>query len=166
MRITAVFVVMMLSSAVPVAADGLISEPHALLYYQLPFSGDGPDTRAHFGLRMDRTEREAGQALAYGELLARPAVVDLRFSHAGMESFTLAGVDYLAQYRTLKADEEQKPEAGTAAEPAGEKEKVKTEDKAKSEEDKLTMDKVMHKFPIGYFIGAGIGVLLVVGAGS
>ncbi len=158
MRFTAIMFVLMLTVVAPVAADNLISEPHALVYFQLLFSGDAPDTHSHFGLRMDRTLREAGKALDYRELMVRPAVMDLRFNDSGLESFTFAGVDYLAQYRVANADEEQKSDAG-AAEKAGDK--GKTEEKAKSEEDKLTMDKVMHKIPIGYFIGAGIGALLL-----
>ncbi len=164
MKFTTSVFILMLTVTVPVAADNLISEPHALVYYQLPFSGDAPDTRAHFGLRMDRTQREAGEMLDYREVLMRPAVMELRFSGSGMESFTLAGVDYLAKYRTLKADEEQKPDAGAGEEKSGGEEKTTVEDKAKSEKEKLTMDQVMHKIPFGYIIGAGIGVLLLVGS--
>jgi hypothetical protein len=158
--------VLMLTVAAPVAAGDLISEPHALVYYQLPFSGKAPDTHSHFGLRMDRTLREAGQTLDYQELMLRPAVMDLRFNDSGMESLKFGGVDYLAQYQTLKADEEQKAEGTAAAAPEKATDKAKTEEKPKSEEDKLTIDKVMNSIPPGYFIGAGIGILLVVGVGG
>ncbi len=165
MRFTAIMFVLMLTLAAPVAADNLISEPHALVYFQLPFSGAAPDTRSHFGLRMDRTFRESGQTLDYREVMLRPAVMDLRFNESGVESLKFGGVDYLAQYRTANADEEQATEAGATAEKAEDsgkaEEKPKVEEKPKSEEDKLTMDKVMHRIPMGYFIGAGIGALLL-----
>lgn len=145
--------VLMLAGATPSMADGLVSEPHALVYYQFPFSGDAPDTRAHFGLRLDRTVREAGQTVEFSALMPRPAVMDLRFGERGMESFSLAGVDYLARYRTLQADEEQKTSADDTAK-SGDK-------KPEEEEDKLTMGKVLDNTPPGYLIGAGIGLLLL-----
>ena len=159
MRFTAIMFILMFTGAAPVAADNLISEPHALVYFQLPFSGNARDTHTHFGLRLDRTIHEAGKALDYRELMVRPAVMDLRFNYSGLESLSFAGVDYLAQYRVANADEAQKPDAGAPAAKADDK--GKTEEKAKAEEDKLTMDKVMHRIPIGYFIGAGIGALLI-----
>ncbi|MBI1731499.1 MAG: hypothetical protein HYR49_01855 [Gammaproteobacteria bacterium] len=165
MRICTLIIILSLVGLAPVTAGDLISEPHALVYYQLPFSGNAPDTRAHFGLRLDRTVREAGQALDYRDVLLRPAVADLRFGDSGIESFTFAGVDYLAQYRTMQADEAQPAEgdAGQAAEKPAEKAAEKPAAKAKpaEEKEKLTMDKVMHSIPTGYFIGAGIGALLI-----
>jgi len=170
MRFTAIMFVLTLTLAAPVAADELISEPHALVYFQLPFSGAAPDTRSHFGLRMDRTQRAAGQALDYREVMARPAVMDLRFNDSGVESLKFGGVDYLARYRALNADEAPEPDAGAATEPTEGQEKAeekpKAEEKTAPEEDKLTMDEVMHKFPPGYFIGVGIGIILLVGVGS
>lgn len=127
-------------------AESLVSEPHALVYYQIPFAGNAPDTRASFGVRVDRTVRDAGRDIDYRRLVAGPAVAELRFGASGMESLTFAGVDYLAQLRALNADAEQ-GEAG--------------KEKDEADEDKLTMDKVMHSIPPGYFIGAGIGLLLI-----
>lgn len=144
--------VLMLVGTTPAIADGRVSEPHALVYYQLPFSGNATDTRAHFGLRLDRTVREAGQTVEFSSLMPRPAVMDLRFGNDGMESFSLAGVDYLARYRALQADEEQK----TSADETG-----KSGDRKPEEEDKLTMGKVLDNTPPGYLIGAGIGLLLL-----
>jgi hypothetical protein len=152
MRFSAMILVLMLAGTTPAMANGSVSEPHALVYYQIPFSGDAPDTRAHFGLRLDRTVREAGQTVEFSALMPRPAVMDLRFGTGGLESFSFAGVDYLARYRALQADEEQKTTGdGTA----------KSGDKDAAEEDKLTMGKILDDAPVGYLIGAGIGLLLL-----
>lgn len=152
MRISAMLLVLMSAGATPAMAGGVVSEPHALVYYQLPFNGPAPDTHAHFGLRVDRAVRAAGESVDFSALVPRPAVMELRFNNAGMESFTFAGVDYLARYRALQADEEQKTTGdGT----------VKSGDKGAEEEDKLTMGKILDEAPVGYLIGAGIGILLI-----
>jgi hypothetical protein len=135
-----------------VSGETLISEPHALVYYQLPFSGNASDTHGTFGLRMDRTIRESGQNLDYRELMIRPAAMDFRFSEGQVTALSVGGVDYLARYRALRADEEQKPAEGTTE---------KTGETAKPEEEKLTMGKILDNAPMGYIIGAGIGVLLI-----
>lgn len=161
MRFPIMLVVLMFTAA-PVLADSLVSEPHALVYYQLPFSGSAQETRARFGLRLDRTVHEAGAPVEFRSLMGRPAVMDLRFGNAGMESFSFAGVDYLARYRALNADAEQAPaeQAPTEQAPA-ESGTQKPADKPATEEDKLTMGKILDEAPMGYIIGAGIGLLLL-----
>lgn len=165
MRFSALLLVVAFITSAPVAADNQISEPHALVYYQVSFSGNARDTQPQFGLRLDRTVREAGQPLELRSLLVRPAVMDLRFGNSGMESFTVAGVDYLARYRALHADETK--EAGAEpAETGAQKPAAKEQAKKQADEDKLTMGKILDEAPMGYIIGAGIGLLLVVGVGG
>jgi hypothetical protein len=171
MRITSFLIIGLLAGVSPANAGELVSEPHALLYYQFAFSGDAPDRQSRFGLRLDRTFRESDQVLEFRDIIVRPAVAELRFNSAGMESLTLAGVDYLAQYRMLNAAEGEPAEGETAAggeaaagEGAGkpaEKPAAKPAEKKPEEKEKLTMDKVMHSIPPGFFIGAGIAALLL-----
>src|SRR5690606_26665531 len=92
MRVPAtVLFVLSLVMAPGSAAAGEIHEPHAMLYYHVPFSGSADDERAAFGLRFDQTLREEGQPLDYAGLLRRPALLGFEAGASGWRTFTLAG---------------------------------------------------------------------------
>ena len=142
----------------PAWAGDLINEPHAMVYYQIPFSGSKQDSGHQFGLRLDRTVHDSRASIEFARLLQQPAMMDFRVGRDGVETFKVAGTDLLARWRAYQAAEEEaaKSESGNG-EATGEETK---------EEDKLTVDKILNNAPAGVLIGAAIGVVLLVGAGG
>ena len=89
-------------------ASELVLEPQAMLYYRVPLGGGHKEQlKSTFGFRLDRTLVEKGKPVDYQKLFRQPAVLDFRMDHAGIESLTIAGVDYLKQYRMSRAAEDE-----------------------------------------------------------
>lgn len=128
-----------------VAAAGDVYEPHALLYYQLPLSTDAARGKASFGLRLDQTWRAANTAPDFRSLLARPALLELRFGSAGLQALNVAGTDYAQAFRVMRADGE---EAGGDEEEA---------------DDGPTVGDYLEDIPTGYLIGIALGAVLLSG---
>ncbi|MBF8268997.1 MAG: hypothetical protein HW386_706 [Gammaproteobacteria bacterium] len=108
------------------AAD-LVLEPQAMLYYRVTFGGNrAKQTQPTFGFRLDRTLHEKNKPVDYRQLFQQQAVLDFKMNQNGAESLTIAGVDYLKQYRLMRAAEEESAAASdseaetTAAPPAEE----------------------------------------------
>lgn len=147
----------------PVAsrAGGLDYEPHAMLYYQISLDGGVRDSGHSFGLRLDQTVVEEGQMIEFQQLMKRPGLLDLRFSHGGLQSLSIAGVDYAGWYRVQRAEEEAAGSAESGA-AAGTGEAAETGAQP-PEEEKLTIGGVLEKTPVGVLIGVGLGIVLIAG---
>ncbi len=161
-----------------------VNEVHAMLYYQISFGGKhgAKQTGSHrhgFGLRLDKASYQPGQMIEQYALFNKPAVVDLRFSHQGAESFTVAGMDYLNLYRRHNASEagvsEEDGKIAAATGDATAEEEEGTEDDegrkpnpaAKFARDFAdTLGGVLDRAPKGVIIGVGIAVGLLAGVGD
>ena len=133
------------------SADDLLMEPHAMIYYQVPFGGGEQPSAASFGLRLDRAMVDRQEGIEYRQLLLRPALMDFQFTAHGMQQLSVAGTDYLKLYRIQRAAEEGAAQGGTAK-PAQTPAKEKT-----------TISKILEDASPGFIIGGGILVLLVSG---
>ena len=102
-------------------ASELVLEPQAMLYYRVPLGGGHKELlKSTFGFRLDRTLVEKGKPVDYQKLFRQPAVLDFRMDHAGIESLTIAGVDYLKRYRIARAAENEAAPVEDGAETAAE----------------------------------------------
>jgi hypothetical protein len=141
MRVPAmVLVALSFFAACGSAAAGDVYEPHAMLYYHVPFSGSAGEDQGGFGLRFDQTRREAGQPLDYTGLVGRPALLGFETGSSGLRTFTLAGATI------FRADGE---EGSTPGEPA--------------KEEGVDLEKFWKETPKGWFIGIAIGLIMVSG---
>ena len=151
-----------------------------MVYFQTHWSGQAQDTHATFGLRLDRNAAVEDGVIEYQRLLQRPAALDFRIGSEGVQTFTIAGVDYAQWYRVHRADEaggsaEAAPEATDSGEAAPET--VDAEGAAKAEQTaagvepapeaaKTTISGILNKAPVGVIIGVSIGIFLVSGLGG
>lgn len=156
------------------AAVEPIVEPHAMVYYQVPFDGGkSQDTRPAFGFRMDRASFSPGGMIDYQQLVKQPAMVDFRIGNKGVEGIYISGVDYLQQYRIYRAGEESGAETEAETEVTAE-----TEQPAEGEADKPkqapkivrdignTIEAGMEAAPAGILIGLALGAGLLIGVGD
>lgn len=122
------------------AAD-LVSEPHAMFYYQIPLDGAKSKQRQHsFGFRMDRASFNAGEMIDQQQLLDRPAVFDFKMSHRGVEAINLSGNNLLEKYRVNRADGE-----GSSL---------------------PSLSEMLDDMPVGVFMGICIGIVIISGVGG
>lgn len=145
------------------AAAGDVYEPHALLYYQVSFSGSAQDRKASYGLRLDQTYHARNETPDFRQLLARPALAELSFDSEGAGSLNIAG--FGRAYRMHRANGEgsagtEAPAEPEAGEPAAEEPQPET---ASDEEDGRSLGEYLEEIPAGYLIGIGLGVVLVTG---
>ena len=157
-----------------------ILEPHAMLYFEIPL-GSRHETKIKpaFGFRMDTALVEPHKAIDYPKLFSRPAMFDLKFSHAGIQELKISGVDYLKQYRALHAngDTTDTPadSAGSTADNAGAVEAGTATAQQGEEGTAEKKEGIMSKLPdysdaikksqyFGIFLGILLGIGFVAGA--
>lgn len=149
MRIPVVLCSILLVLA-PVAsrAGATQTEPHAMLYFEVPFDAGSHDSGSGFGLRLDRVdvERSHGIHVMSPLMIHQVPLFDFKAGVSGVERLSIAGTDYL---RLLYINREDSKDKGAAG--------------AQPEEDKVTLKKILHDTPVGYLMGAVIGVVIVTG---
>lgn len=182
MRIPAVTCFIFCLAAGNAAADD-VYEPHALLYFQASFSGSAQDRSASLGLRLDQTYHARETTPDFRQLLARPALAEFRMDSDGVRGFSFAGSNYTRAYRVLRANgeggaapspeqSEVAPAEGEAAtmEPGAEESTAtapeQVEPEQEGEEEGRSLGEYMEDIPAGYFIGIGLGVVLLTGLGD
>lgn len=105
MRVIPLTLALLLSllTSVGYAAEPVL-EPHAMIYYQIPFGGKDYNERRHsFGFRMDRAVVEPTQYIDYQRLIKQPALLDIKMGRDGIDAMMFAGVDYLKKFRVYQA---------------------------------------------------------------
>jgi len=128
--------------------------PQAMFYYRLSVGGSGTQQAfSSFGLRMDNLVHHQSGVAGYHERLRRPPVFDLRMGKRGIEGIYLSGVDYYRLYRINRQNDEQ----------AGAEEEARP---TVSERVKGVIDGIRDTAPAGFYIGAGLGIALLLGAGD
>lgn len=148
-----------------------VSEPQLLLYYHASFDGKPKSTVPVFGARLDRVPTDSASRLEFGELIRRPGFAEVRFNDRGLKSFTLAGVHYDSSPVVARADEEEgaagegEPETEAASQEAPEQQGQAGDAQAEAGGEK-TLDDYIKDIPVGYFIGVGIGIVILAGVGG
>jgi hypothetical protein len=151
---------------VPVKSIALepVSEAHAMIYYQIPFSASKKVEKKHsFGFRMDHTSYEPGEMIEYQKLMTKTAAFDFKMGWEGVQGMYVSGVDYLQLYRLNRAAEDE-----------GEDAEVESDDSDKSpgiaakvgSDIANTVDELIEIVPLGFAIGGIIAIVLVTGAGG
>jgi len=127
-----------------------VSEPQAMVYYQIPLGGNNTQQKKHaFGFRMDRTISTDGSSIKYQDLIKKPALVDFKMGYDGVRSLNIAGVDYLRISTVQHAngdEDEDSVQTGT-------------------DEESIVAEK-LRSIPIGAYAGIILGIGLLLGAGG
>jgi hypothetical protein len=183
MRIPLVCGVMLCLVAGGAAADD-VYEPHALLYYQMSFSGNAQDRKSSYGLRLDQTYHARNEVPDFRQLLTRPALAEFRVDGEGLRYLNIAGTDVGRAYRVYRANGEEatteaaaeapaegEPAAETtaeapAAEPAAETTAEAPAEEDSEEEEGRSLGDYLDEVPAGYLIGIGLGIVLLTGLGA
>ena len=117
-----------------------------MIYYQMPIGAEKRDSGANFGMRLDRVTTEPDSTVEFRRLLPQPGFLELKMSSRGIDSLSIAGVQYVRAVQLSRAGEGQGEES----------------DQGK-EEEKKTIGKFLDEVPVGYIIGIGIGVVIFSG---
>jgi len=175
MRIAAITSFVLCVVAGSAAADE-VYEPHALLYYQMSFSGSAQDRKSSFGLRLDQTYHARDEAPDFSRLISRPAFAEFRLDGNGVSSLNIAGTDVMQAYRVLRANGEGtapeapaagEPTAATGTEPAAEEAKEgEAKEEGGGEDEDRSLGDYLEAAPAGYLIGIALGVVLLTGLGD
>jgi hypothetical protein len=140
-----------------------VSEAHAMLYYQVPFSASKAEQKKHsFGFRMDHTSYKHGDMISYQKMMNKTAAFDFKMGHEGVQGMYVSGVDYLQLYRLRRAAEDEGGDE-VVEEAADEKTNPVKEIAGNMGE---TIDEIMDIIPLGFLIGGAVGVVLLTGAGG
>ncbi len=139
-----------------------VSEAHAMIYYQVPFSAGKQEQKKHsFGFRMDHTSYNHGEMIEYQKIMNKKAAFDFKMGHDGVQGMYVSGVDYLKLYRLKKAAEDE-----------GEEESVDAETNKANPVSEVasgigdTIEELTARIPLGFMIGGIIGIVLITGAGG
>lgn len=176
MRITILAILSMIL-LIPVQGMALetVSEAHAMIYYQVPFSANKSEQKKHsFGFRMDHTSYKPGNMISYQQMMKKTAAFDFKMGHEGVQGLYVSGVDYLQLYRLQRAAEDGQSEAdgGDEMADAGDEPGQEAEAKKPNPVTKVagdiggTIDEIMEIIPLGFLIGGAVGVVLITGAGG
>jgi len=151
-------------------AGEVTQEPHAMFYYRIPLGGGSKQQSQNtFGFRVDRALVERGKPIDYSQLFQQPAIMDFKMDRSGVESLTIAGVDYLKEYRLLRADEDEakaaKSDTETASAPAeaGESTDQASTEESSTEEKEGVLDKIPKLFKENQKFGLAMGAVLAIG---
>ena len=139
------FILLCLLSTNVFAVEPVLQQ-QGLFYFNMSFDTDQHiKTEHNFGFRVDRALLAPGENISMSQLVNNPAVFNLKLNNHGLQAFEFNGVDYSYIDNVYHA-----AEADTGAE---------TQPEVVQQEPKRKID-----FPIGVFIGVGIGVIAI-GAG-
>ncbi len=134
-------------------ADDLAINPQAMFYISIPF--DGPrytEDKTTYGLRFDSHAYSRYDKVSYLKQLDRGAVFDFKLTPGEIEGIYLSGINYYQLYKVYKQNEE---------------EEIDYEDQVSvMDEIKGTISDMSAIAPIGVWIGAGLGIGLLLGSSS
>ncbi len=152
MRTVLLFAVMALFCfSAQVSAYELTPQPQAMLYYKFSVGGTGMQRAfSTFGLRVDTVTYSARGVANYDELIHRPAVFDLRMGRRGVEGIYISGIDYFKLYKVNRQNDEQNDADDESGRSAG-------------ESVKAVIENIRDTAPMGFYIGAGLGIALLLG---
>jgi hypothetical protein len=147
MRILVTITVLLLSfvSGNTIAAQAGV-KPVAMLYVAIPLGTTQNQEQPIFGFRLDNIEYEQGSVVQYNHLLEKSALVDLRMGTRGLQGIYFSGTDYLQRYRIYRQNQEQDGEASATTETG--------------------LKEIFTAAPLGFYIGIGLGVGLLLGVGD
>ena len=152
MRITTVIVTLVLSiiSTNTIAFETGVN-PQAMFYVSIPFDGSAfKKEKTTFGFRLDSHAYSRYDNVHYVRQLDRPAVFDFKLEPGGIEGVYISGIDYYKLYQIHKQNE-------------GE-EDIEYEDQVSIiDEIKFIIADMTNIAPMGVWIGAGLGIGLLVG---
>lgn len=151
-----VFILATVSIQVTAADYQTYVRPHAMFYYK--FTPGGSTTReshSSFGFRVDNIDHHLTRGVDYQRLLHRPAVFDFRMDRQGIEGIYISGIDYLDLYQVRRQNEEQTEGEGETPEDA---------DSGKTVSEVIA--DMRSVAPLGVYIGVGLGIGLLLGAGD
>lgn len=135
-------------------ADDLAINPQGMFYISIPF--DGPSFSEHksnYGFRFDSHAYSRYDRISYIQQLDRPAVFDFKLAPEGIEGIYISGINYYQMYKVYKQNEDE--------------EEFDYEDQVSvMDEIKGTISDMSNIAPIGVWIGAGLGIGLLLGSGS
>lgn len=124
--------------------------PQAMFYINIPL--DGANTvrdKSTFGFRLDSHAYSRFDDVPYIRQLERPAVFDLKMASDGIEGIYISGIDYYRKYEVNRQNEDE-----------GEYEdQVSITDEIRARI--TTMSSIA---PMGVWIGAGLGIGLLLGS--
>lgn len=185
----AFLILLFMSVATNVMAVEPVDEQQIMFYYHIPLGADKQHSKHEFGLRLDQTSHDPRDVVQLNALEIKPAAMDFRMGYDGVQSFEVRGVDY-AKYLIARAAEGEEapvePATETPAETApveaapaeaatppaeGEAttEPAAAETAATAEvpkEEQGPIAKTISELPVGFFLGAAVGLLILVGAGG
>jgi len=91
-------------SSLPAMADSAVREQAMMLYYSIPFDGNSRKQETHtFGFRVDKIEAESPTDITFSNLAFQKPMMDMRFSHDGMQAWEFNGVNTLVQSNVYNA---------------------------------------------------------------
>ena len=91
-------------SSLPAMADSAIREQAFMLYYSIPFDGNSRKEETHtFGFRVDKLDAESQSDVTFSSLAFQKPLMDMRFSHDGIQAWEFNGVNTLVQSTVYNA---------------------------------------------------------------
>jgi len=91
-------------SSLPALADSAVREQAMMLYYSIPFDGNSRKEETHtFGFRVDKVEAESEADVTFSSLAFQKPMMDMRFSHDGIQAWEFNGVNTLVQSNIYNA---------------------------------------------------------------
>jgi len=91
-------------SSLPAMADSAVREQAMMLYYSIPFDGNSRKEETHtFGFRVDKLEAESQADITFSSLAFQKPMMDMRFSHDGIQAWEFNGVNTLVQSNVYNA---------------------------------------------------------------
>ncbi len=172
------FIAVLASVLVMGAADAtareLRVEPHAMLYFHIPFDGGATvaEKENSFGFRVDSVAYSPDRHIDYTRLMQRPAVMEFSLNRHGVQAFHVSGVDYLERYRIYRANGEAGSEEASNTEAGNDNGEAADDEEDLPQPPKVmrdvgnTLSFLMESAPTGVLIGAAIGIGLLVGSAS
>lgn len=169
MRFTILFAVFFLTVLnFPAYAVEPVDDQQILMYYEIPLGGISKNSKKHqFGLRLDRTQNLPGEVTQLGQLVKKPALMNLQKRKNESITFKIHGVDFTNRLKAHQADENESSEA--VAENGGTDEQTETDATVETpspEDDKTVVQKTLDELPKGVIIGVAIGIVLLAGIGG
>ncbi len=129
-------------------------QQQGMFYFNVSFdAGYSKKTKHDFGFRVDRGLVKPGDSMRLSELNSKPAVFNLNYNNAGLQSFKIHGVDYTQEYMVARGAEAGTDEAATTDE-------VAPAEEAAAEAEAEPQEQVAIKrlnIPMGVYIGVLIG---------
>ena len=135
-----------------VSANGMAFEtdlnPQAMVYLSIALDGGGTDNKTSFGFRLDSHAYSRYDNVPYIRQLERPAVFDFKMAPDGIEGIYFSGIDYYSLYQVNRQNQDED----------------EYEDQVSAvDEIKAIITDMSSIAPMGVWLGAGLGVVLLLG---